>query len=74
MLIERVWGGGDEGRDNVTGLNAPLTAAQKKEKKRQQKKEKKYESPSLRDRTDRVGVSHHNRDRTARNLGNLSKL
>ena len=67
-------GGGDTGRDNVTGSNAPLTAAQKKEKKRQQKKEKKHKSPSLRNRKDRVGVSHHNRDRTARNLWNLSKL
>jgi len=66
-------GGGDMGRDNVTGPNAPLTAAQKKEKKRQQKKEKKHKSPSLRNRKDRVGVSHHNRDRTARNLWKLSK-
>ena len=69
-------GGGNEGRDNVTGLNVPLTAAasQKKEKTRQQEKETIYNSPSLRDRTDRVDVSHHNRDRTARDLGSLSKL
>jgi len=73
MLMESVRGG-DEGGDNVTGANAPLTAAQKKEKKRQQKKEKKYKSPTLRDRKDRVGVSHRNRDRTTRHLEHLSKL
>ena len=52
----------------------PLLPLKHKEKKKIQKKEKKYKSPSLRDLTDRVGVSHCNRDRTIQHLGNLSKL
>jgi len=58
----------------VNGTSVTLTAAQKKEKKRLQNKEKIYKSPSSTDRKDRVGVSHHNRDRTTRHLENLSKL
>jgi len=67
-------GGGDEGGENVTGANAPLTAAQKKEKKQQQQKGQNYKCPSQSDRTGQVSVGNCNRDRTTRHLRNLSKL
>jgi len=59
---------GPRGGENVTGVNAPLTAAQKKEKKQRQNKKQKSPSNSV-DKN-----SHRNRDRTARHFANLSKL
>jgi len=52
----------------VTGVNAPLTAAQKKEGKQRQNKKHKRPSNSG-DKN-----SHWNRDRTARHLATLSQL
>ena len=65
-------GWGSEGGDNVTGVNMPLTAIQKKAKKLLQNKNTR--SPSHNAKSSRVGTSYSNRDRTTRHLENLSQF
>jgi len=62
----------NEGGKNATGVNVPLTEAQKKEKKQPQKK--KYRSPSHRGTTNTVGTSHHDVNHTEQQLAKLAKL
>jgi len=69
---ERPGGGYNEGGKHVTGVNVPLTEAQKKEKRRLQ--QKRYRSPGHRGTTNTVGTSHHSRDRTTQQLAKLAKL